>query len=153
MLSKLSFLLILSARCSVVLFWYLALKLAINKISFCSLACAWRDSLPTLSYLQWYERVYLALVWYRLARMAGPIDSLFVQLTMSGCSPLPAISLPGQFHVAECSNPDLSPTGLVGLSHLLILHLKTNHRRLGQLPFSTHERHVVAPCIQLHLRS
>ncbi|KAF8798160.1 hypothetical protein BYT27DRAFT_7265267 [Phlegmacium glaucopus] len=39
------------------------------------------------------------------------------------------LSIPGQFCVAECSYPDLSPT--------------------GQLPFLTHEQHVVAPCTSI----
>jgi len=39
------------------------------------------------------------------------------------------LAIPGQFTVAECSYPDLSPT--------------------GQLPFLTHEQHVVAPCISI----
>jgi len=39
------------------------------------------------------------------------------------------LAIPGQFHVAECSYPDLSPT--------------------GQLPFLTHEQHVVAPCTSI----
>jgi len=39
------------------------------------------------------------------------------------------LAIPGQFSVAECSYPELSPT--------------------GQLPFLSHERHVVAPCTSI----
>jgi sorting and assembly machinery component 37 len=57
------------------------------------------------------------------------------------------LAIPGQFHVAECSYPDLSPTGKV--FRVFFCCLKIYHRRIGQLPFLTHERHVVAPCTSI----
>ena len=56
------------------------------------------------------------------------------------------LAIPGRFRVAECSYPDLSPTGR---SRVLFYYLKIYHGRLGQLPFLTHEQHVVAPCTSI----
>jgi sorting and assembly machinery component 37 len=57
------------------------------------------------------------------------------------------LAIPGQFRVAECSYPDLSPTGRS--FRFFYYYLKTNHGQLGQLPFLTHEQHVVAPCTSI----
>ena len=59
------------------------------------------------------------------------------------------LAIPGQFHAVECSYPDLSPTGKSFASSFSTWSLKIYHERLGQLPFLTHEQHVVAPCTSI----
>lgn len=51
-------------------------------------------------------------------------------------------AIPGKFSIAECNNPDLSPTGgYVSIFYPEYLPLKLQP---GQLPFLVHEQHTVS---------
>lgn len=53
------------------------------------------------------------------------------------------LAIPGKFQVAECNDPDLSPTGR--LLVLLRYICKCNSCRIsGQLPFLTHGQHIIS---------
>lgn len=52
------------------------------------------------------------------------------------------LAIPGQFHIAECANPDLSPNGTFLFQNIYIVDFDV--LLAGQLPFLTHLHHTIS---------